>query len=114
MRKAELIDLINSENEVNNLETEVKELKLEEKSSCKYTISNVSVNGEYFNYTLESSDPNEHRIIFRDVYRNLEKNVVPMLKNLCKFLCIKGYSTLKKAELINLIKSTSFYDEIKY
>ena len=77
----------------------------------KYTITDVESNDTYFNYTV--NNPDSTRIIYRDVYIDLNKWLVPQLKNFCKYLNIIGYSKLKKADLINVISKTDFYNNIK-
>ena len=118
LRKDELITLLNTEKEIDNLEVKIADIQLEQKVSinnkpCKYQITDVEISGDSFHYTVESSEPAEQQLTIRDTPRNLEKNTVVMLKQLCKYLCITC-SKLKKAELINAIENTSFYDKIKY
>lgn len=121
MKKDELIALLNTEKEVDNLEVKVADIQLEQKAPaqqkpCKYGITDIKIEGDNFSY---HGEVNENGKVIKSLTqitanRNLEKNTVVVLKGLCVVLCIPGYSKLKKNELIGLIKNTSFYDKIKY
>jgi hypothetical protein len=114
LRKNELIALINTENDVLSLETSFSEIKLEQKSPCRYQITDIKINGDYFNYTLIEVKDSGKKIHWDYNHRNLSKWLLPDLKQLCKYLCFSRYSILRKTELIELIESTSFYDQFKY
>jgi hypothetical protein len=51
-----------------------------------------------------------NNIIYRDIYKDLNKNNIIVLKFLCSQLKIKNYSKLNKEDLVNQLKKKIIFE----
>jgi len=78
----------------------------------QYSIKMENKNINFFEYGIETYNNNIGNtvLIKRDIHCDIKKNILATLKELASIACIKGYSKMKKTDLVKELNNRIIFE----